>query len=116
MCVKPRLLRTLHVHVPNIFLCGVELCSVHDHKYVGVIFSDDKSDVKDDYREMRSMHAKVNLLLRSFHKCSVSVKENIFKAYFSDFFIELWSSYPLSVLKKLRTAFRNIFYSLWAFP
>jgi hypothetical protein len=115
MCIKPDILKNLYV--PNVFLNAEQLSWTHEHKYLGVFLCNDRSDGKDMYRQMRSIYAKGNLLLRSFRKCTVPVKENIFKTYFSDFYCnQLWCNYPSQLYRKVKTAFNNVFRFFMGIP
>jgi hypothetical protein len=115
MCVKPKKLK--HLPVPNVFLNDKQLYWTYDHKYLGVFVSSDRSDCRDMLRELRAIYARGNLLLRNFRRCTVPVKEHIFKTYFSDFYCnQLWCDYPMHMFKKVKTAFNNIFRLLMGIP
>ena len=115
MSIKPRSLKNLNV--PNIYLNGKKLSWSDNQKYLGVYLCNDRSDVKDLSREMRAIYARGNILLRKFSKCSDEVKRCLFKTYLSDFYCnQLWCDHPVQILKKVKTAFNNVYRFLMGIP
>jgi hypothetical protein len=98
MCVRPHNIKKLHV--PHVFLQGVKLSWVQNHKYLG----EDRSNVTD----MCSIYAKENLLIRNFRKRSPGVKEIVLRPISLILSCnQLWSNFSINVFKKLKTAFNE---------
>ena len=75
-----------------------------------IFIMDNNKDNEDLSRELRAIYARGNLLLRKFQYCTVDVKINLFKLYFSNFYCDqLWCNFRLAELQKVKTAFNNIF-------
>ena len=49
--------------------------------YLGHFITNDMFDDKDIHRELQNMFIRTNVLIRRFHKCSLSVKIVLFKTY-----------------------------------
>ena len=49
-------------------------------KYLGHIVSGDMTDDDDIEREIKYMFIRTNMLIRKFKKCSVAVKNKLFKS------------------------------------
>lgn len=115
MCVKPKCLKKLCV--PNVKLNDIVLQWTDKQKYLGVFLMSDNTDGEDLNRQLRAIYAKGNLLLRKFQHCTVDVKINLFKTYFSNFYCDqLWCNFKLIELQKVKTAFNNIFRFLMKMP
>ena len=115
MFVKPKILKDLSV--PNMYIDNKKLSWADEQKYLGVFLNSERSDCKDMMRELRSIYARGNLLLRNFRKCNSSVKEHIFKSYFSVFHCnQLWTDYTVNAYRKVKTAFNNVFRLLMGIP
>jgi hypothetical protein len=108
MCVKPSNKKRLHV--PQFELDGKALHMVDNYKYLGVILTNDEFDDMDIRKEMRSLYARGNSLIRKFKKCNDEVKSQLFKAFCSSFYCcQLWCLYKEQSIKKLHIAHNNIF-------
>jgi len=107
----PKKLKLLNV--PNVYLEENPLKWVDCQKYLGVFFCKDRSDFRDMKREMRSIYARGNLLIRKFGKCNSEVKLHLFKTYCSNFYCsQLWCFYNKSMYKKIKVAYNNVFRKL----
>ena len=59
-------------------------------------------------RQMRSLYAKSNKLIRTFSHCSINVKITLFQSYCIALYCPfLWTNYIKSTFTKIRVAFNN---------
>jgi hypothetical protein len=68
-------------NIPTVWMNGCAVAYKSSHKYLGVIISNDMSCDADLKRQIRSLYARSNQLLRHFWSCSIEVKIRLFKAY-----------------------------------
>ena len=59
---------------------------VSEHKYLGVIISNDLSDSLTMKQQIKSVYSCGNCLINQFRHCSEDVKVKLFKAYCSSFY------------------------------
>ena len=112
MVIKPKCYRNLKV--PDFVLSSCTLDFTDTIKYLGCIISNDMSDDCDIKRQIRSVYARGNMLISKFRSCSPEVKVKLFKAYCTSFYgFTTWSSYHLSLKKKLDVAYKKIFRSFF---
>lgn len=96
--------------VPNIYMGSSVLQYVNSYKYLGVIISEDLCDNNDIKRTIRGIYARSNMLIRKFYHCSYTVKKFLFNTYCTNFYCtQLWWSYHVAAIKKVRIAFNNSF-------
>jgi exonuclease III len=113
MVVLPKELK--EIHIPAFYIRSSPILQVVQEKYLGVIITSSQDDDETILKEMRSLYARGNIVLKKFKKCSDHVKVQLFKSYCSSFYCcSLWSSYTNSRLKSMRVAFNNIFRSLFS--
>ena len=111
MCIKPK--ERGNVSVPDVTLDGKCLKWIAEHKYLGVIIREDLKDDVDIQRQLRSLYARGNLLVRKFKKCSVDVKIQLFKSYCTNLYCApLWCLYTMTMFNRLKVAYNNVFRSL----
>ena len=67
------------LYLPPVFIGSDALKYVAESKYLGFSFCDSKQDDNDILRQMRTVYAKSNTLLRTFSHCSTDVKVTYFK-------------------------------------
>ena len=61
-------------------------------------------------RQMRSLYAKSNSLLRTFSHCSIDVKVTLFQNYCTALYCSfMWTDYKKSTFTKIRATFSNVF-------
>ncbi len=100
MCLKPN----------GSIVYDNEIKVVSKEEYLGVFLTDDCSDDEDVTRQMRSIYARGNALIRNFKHCSDEVKSLLFKTYCTGFYCSpLWSSYKGKTYTKIKVAYNNIF-------
>jgi len=108
MCVRPKGLNNLYF--PKMFVYDNEVKVVSKEKYLGVFITDDCNDDEDMTRQMRSIYARGNALIRNFKHCSEEVKSLLFKTYCTGFYCSpLWSNYKGKTYTKIKVAYNNIF-------
>ena len=72
-------------------------------KYLGVTISSVLSDELDIKARVRSIYCIANMLRTRFFKCSVNVKNILFRYFYSSIYgINLWCRYPASSINRLR--------------
>ena len=112
--------RTINIYLylyllPAFYIRSSPILQVVQEKYLGVIIKSSQDDDETILKEMRSLYARGNIVLKKFKKCSDHVKVQLFKSYCSSFYCcSLWSSYTNCRLKAMRVAFNNIFRSLFS--
>ena len=61
-------------------------------------------------RQMRSLYAKSNRLLRTFSHCSIDVKVTLYQSYYTSLYCPfLWTNYKQSTFIKIRVSFNNAY-------
>ena len=107
MVMKPRKYK---LSCPSVYIDTTEISHVDTAKYLGVIISHDLSDDTDMKRQLRSVYARANTLIRKFTKCSLEVKLTLFKSYCtSTYCSHLWANYSKASFSKLRVAYNNVY-------
>ena len=100
-------------YIVQLFLKIIEtepLTYVNTVKYLGFVFCENKNDDEDMLKQMRSLYAKSNKVIRMFNHCTVDVKLLLIKSYCTSFYCGyLWSDYKSMTFGKLRVAFNNVF-------
>ena len=95
---------------PEIYLQEQLMTFVDYEKYLGVVMSDNCTNDRDITRQMRSLYARGNLIIRNFKHCSNEVKIQLFKTFCSNMYCgHLWSSYFSYSYSKIRVAFNQIY-------
>ena len=62
-------------HCPSVNISSEPLRFVNETKYLGFTFCSLNKDDKDILRQMRSVYARSNRILRMFSHCSIDVKK-----------------------------------------
>ena len=87
------------LYLPPVFISSDALKYVAESKYLGFSFCDSKQDDNDILRQMRTVYAKSNTLLRTFSHCSTDVKVTLFQSYCTALYCPfLWSDLERFVL------------------
>ena len=72
----------------------------------GHIIEHSFSDDADISRELKSLFARTNLLIRRFARCTSNVKVKLFRSFVLCFYdIALWNNFQLASLKKLASGY-----------
>ena len=91
---------------PQFVLAKCNLMFVSQFKYLGHIIEHSFSDDADICRELKSLFARTNLLIRRFAWCISNVEAKLFWSFvlcFND--IALWNNFQLASLKKLASGY-----------
>jgi len=84
MCVKPKARK--HLKVPQV------------------------ADDVDICRQLRSVYAQGNILLRKFQKCSDDIKCHLFRSYCTNLYCAvLWCNFTASAFRRIKVAYNNTF-------
>ena len=103
--------------VPTFRMGEKVLKNCSSYKYLGHFISEDLSDNNDISRQCRSVFAKGNSLIRTFHKCSDAAKVTLFKAYCTNMYTaELWCNFTQAAIRKLAVAYHGVFKKMLGFP
>ena len=115
MALLPFKLKDLYV--PDIFVDDSKVKLVKEEKYLGVTIASDGEDDIAICKEMRSLYARGNMLIRKFRECSEPVKVLLFKSYCTPLYCSSqWSSYRRSTIRAIETAYNNVFRKLLKLP
>ena len=96
---------TLRVTFSVLILDWIKILTVEQFRYLSITVKKN-SDI-DIKRHTRKLYINVNLLMRKFSTCSVSVKSMLFKTYCSNIYCALmWFDCTKAALKKLKIALK----------
>ena len=102
-----------HIKPVKQFLCGSELNWVDVYKYLGCFITSDLKDDRDIRRQVRAIYCRGNKIIRKFSKCSVDVKNQLFRSYVSCLYCcALWKDYSTSSFNMVRVAYNNVYRAL----
>ena len=77
---------------------------------MGFTFYSLNKDYNDILRQMRSVYARSNRILRMFSHCSIDVKIVLFDSYYTPLYCSyLWTEYKKTYCSKIRVAFNNAY-------
>jgi len=106
----------LKLTVPNLYINGKNLTWVSDYKYLGIFLDSHYTDDIDINRQVRSIYARGNMLIRKFRRCSLDVKVQLFKTYCSNIYCgHLWQNYKKASLYRIKVAYNNVFRKLMGY-
>lgn len=89
VCVRPSKLKNLLF--PTLYLNGQVVKVVNKEKYLGAFIVENGTDDEDINRQIRSIYAHGNTLIRNFKNCSDDIKCNLFRTYCTVFYCSsLW--------------------------
>ena len=99
-----------HAVCPSFIVNGVVIPESDKVKYLGHIICSDLSDDEDMMRQRRYLYAQGNVLSRSFHMCSINVKNTLFRTFCTPMYTcHLWWNYKAQSFHKLKVAFNKCF-------
>ena len=99
--------------LPVLYLGETILSWVSQHKYLGVFICCDMKDDEDINRQIKSVYARGNILVKHFKHCSIRVKIELFRTYLLNLYsCQLWCNYSVALYKRLKVAFNNILRAL----
>jgi len=77
--------------------------SVSSYKYLGIVLDIEFSDHKDIQRQLRYQYYTVNKLRASFSRCSNSVKNSLFRSFWTSMYAsQLWCDFRKAYIHRLR--------------
>ena len=83
-----------HAVCPSFIVNGDVIPESDEVKYLGHIICSDLSDDEDMMRQRRYLYAQGNVLYRSFHMCSIDVKNTLFRTFCTPMYTcHLWWNY-----------------------
>ena len=95
---------------PSVNISSEPLRFVNETKYLGFTFCNRNKDDKDIIRQMRSVYARSNSILRTFSHCSIGVKFVLFNSYCTTLYCSyLWTEYKKTSFNKIRIALNNAY-------
>jgi hypothetical protein len=110
VCVCFQSIKLCNLPIPTVYLNNNALEWKPQHKYLGVLLDHNLKDDIDIRRQLRSIYARGNILIRRFKRCSVEVKCQLFKSYCSSMYCSnLWKSHSVKSLKRIKVAYNNVF-------
>ena len=106
--------------LPRVHINNVPLVYVDSIRYIGFTFSRNHKDDNDMLRQMRTLYARSNRIVRIFHNCSTKVLIELGRSFCGSFYCScLWSQYNKSSFSKIRVAYNNLYRKIFlysAFP
>lgn len=98
------------INRPAFYLNSVVLPHVESYKYLGYIINSSLTDDADIKRQMRSLYARANMLVRRFYTASVRTKCMLFNAFCTSLYgCQLWCSAFKYNFDKLQIAYNDAF-------
>ena len=111
MFIRPK--HMCHIEPVKQFLYGSELNWVDVYKYLGCFITSDLKDDRDIRRQVRAIYCRGNMIIQKFSKCSVDVKNQLFRSYVSCLYCcALWKDYSTSSFNMVRVAYNNVYRAL----
>ena len=96
------------LYLPTVCIGQKALKYISESKYLGFSFSDLKCDDCDMLRQLRSLYAEPNKLIRTFSHCSIDVKITLFQRYCTAMYCPfLRTNYKKSTFTKIRVTFNS---------
>ena len=90
---------------PRVHICSAQLEYVYDAKYLGFMFCENKKDDCDMLKQLRTLYAKSNKIIRTFSHCTIDVKLLLIKSCCTSIYCGyMWSDYKETTYNKLRVA------------
>ena len=71
---------------PRVYIGSAQLEYVYDARYLGFMFCENKKDDCDMLRQLRTLYAKSNKIIRTFSHCTIDVKLLLIKSYCTSFY------------------------------
>ena len=101
----------------NMNIDGQKIKFVNNVVYLGVSISSDLWDDTDIARQVRYLYCAANKLKTRFFKCSIEVKNILFRAHCMCFYAsQLWCNYSTSAINRLKVAYNDAYRILHGMP
>ena len=102
---------------PKLSLDGKIIKFVDSAKYLGVFLTDKLSDDCDITRQVKYLYAVGNSLRSKFHKCSIHIKNMLFRAHCCTLYAsQLWCCYTYESYRHLRVSYNDSYRSIRGIP
>jgi hypothetical protein len=99
--------------IPSLSLNNADLMYTDSIKYIGVVLNSNFNDDGDISRQLRSLYASSNTILRKFAYCTQKVKLHLLESYCLNFYCSaIWCDYSKQSIFKFRVAYNNVFRNL----
>ena len=94
----------------NMNIDGQKIKFVNNVEYLGVSISSDLCDDTDIAIQARYLYCAANKLKTRFFKCSIEVKNILFRAHCMCFYAsQLWCNYSTSAINRLKVAYNDAY-------
>jgi len=105
------------ISFPQLSLAHCKLSFVSQFKYLGHVIENTFCDDNDISREIKSLFARANVLIRRFLYCSRQVKLRLFKSYCFCFYdVALWEYFHSTALNMQASAYSKCLKLFFGFP
>ena len=105
------------LYCPTVYIRTEPLTYVNTVKYLGFAYCENMKDNEDMLKQLRSLYAKSNNVIRMFNHCTVDVKLLLIKSYCTSFYCGyLWSDYKSMTFSKLGVAFNSVYRKVLGLP
>ena len=102
--------RLFKLSLPYLHINTIPISYVDSVKYLGFTFAGAHKDDNDILRQMRTLYARSNRLLRIFHGCSTKVLIELGRSYCGSFYCSyLWTQFNKSTISKIRVAYNDLY-------
>ena len=109
VCIEYKL-KYYKLFCPSVNIGSEPLKFVNETKYLGFTFCNPNKYDKDILRQMRSVYARSNRILRMFSHCSIDVKIVLVNSNCTALYCSyLWTEYKKTYFSKIRVAFNNAY-------
>ena len=103
-------LRLYKLCLPHVNINNVPLVYVYSIMHLRFTFFRNHKDDDDTVRQMRTLYARSNRIVRIFHNCSTKVLIELGRSFCGSFYCSyLWSQYNKSSFSKIRVAYNNLY-------
>ena len=109
--------RFLFKFIPSFYMQNDLLQFVTVYKYLGVLINQNMTDDDEMLQRMRDIYATGNMIIRKFGNCSVQIKIQMYKVFFSQVYgSSVWSTFKVSTFNRTKVSHNDIFRSLLHVP
>ena len=102
--------RLFKLSLPYLHINNIPISYVDSVKYLVFTFAGAHKDDNDILRQMRTLYARSNRLLRIFHGCNTKVLIELGRSYCGSFYCSyLWTQFNKSTISKIRVAYNDLY-------
>lgn len=102
---------------PTVLLGNMTVCFSDSVTYLGVKLNSSLTDNDDILRQVRSVYCAANKLKAKFSKCSLVVKNVLFRSYCTQFYCsQLWNHFSKSSYQRIKVAYNDSYRILHNVP